>query len=298
MYFSNFILKEILPFKKVLMAISGGPDSLALLHAAIPLKRDFEMGVVHVDHGWRKESRQEALHLKRLSEDLGFPFYLKVLDLNGFKGNLELKSREERYRFFEEICQKYGYEVVLLAHHRDDQAETILKRILEGASLPALSGMKKNNRRFIRPFLDFTKEELIKSLKGAFYFEDPTNQDVKFLRAKMRQEILPYLEAEFGKKITKPLVRFGLEMQELSEGMKKKYEKWIFQDELDLSEVEYDYERRFIIREWLKKKGGCPSFAVLDEIMKALERPGKKRKWIVEGATVEIKGVHLKIMGL
>ena len=136
--------------RPVLIGLSGGPDSMALLHLLreCAQKKDLRIGVAHVNHCWRAESSYEAAQLEELVKNLGYSFHLKVLNPSELTGNLEDACRRERLAFFNELTHAYGYQAVILGHHRDDQAETVLKRFLEGASLVNLKGMEEIKRLF------------------------------------------------------------------------------------------------------------------------------------------------------
>lgn len=208
----------------ILLALSGGPDSLALffLLEEARQKRDFVLEVVHVDHGWREESKQEAQALSLLSARYGFPFHLHVLPPDGEEGNREERAREGRLAFFAQIVRERGAQAICLGHQRDDQAETVLKRLFEGASLPSCHGMEPSSRRrellLWRPLLFFPKEELLLFLKkrGEGYFQDSSNFDPRYTRVRLREQVLPLLEKEFGKKVRDNLVHLAEDAGELS----------------------------------------------------------------------------------
>ena len=174
---------------------------MALYHLLVEAKDhfDFSLLLLHVDHGWRKESQQEAEALQAL------PFPLCVAKLNLEGNNLEEKSRDARYAFFTEMAKKYDFSTVLLAHHQDDLAETVLKRVLEGANLDKQGGMTSvslmDGLTLWRPLLTCTKTALKKYLGERDHFTDPTNESDRFLRGRMRNTILPQLEGVFGKNI-------------------------------------------------------------------------------------------------
>lgn len=209
----------------LLLAFSGGPDSLALLHLLLNyrLKRSFPLALAHVDHGWRKESGNEAQEIARMAEKLGLPLHQAILHPEEMEGNLEASCREARLGFFSELCKKHHYQAVLIAHHANDFAETVLKRVFEGSSLPYLCGLRPVTEVYEvtlwRPLLSITKQTLLnwlaeRSLKG---FDDHTNRDPQYLRARFRTHILPQLSAVFGKEVSPGLCRIGMEAAELRE---------------------------------------------------------------------------------
>ena len=280
--------------RRVLVAFSGGPDSQALLFA-LSLNKNIEIGVAHVDHGWRKESAREAADLKKQVEALGLPFYLKTLDPEKFIGNKEQVCREARYAFFKEICDREGYQAVFLGHHRDDLAETILKRILEGASIVAMGGIKKSSVMhdilILRPLLDVSKKDLMQILKDQHiqYIEDETNFDPQYLRGKFRKKILPGLNENFGKSVNEPLVRFGKECMELTEFMKSRFKDKLTQKKmLDFSTIETRFETKWLASTWLKKEGLTPSHAVLEDMAEAILGKQGNKSFLVNGGSVEV----------
>lgn len=193
----------------LLLALSGGPDSMALFHLLKESQHPFE--VAHIDHGWREESREEATYLQSVVD---VPFHLKKLQKA--PKNLEDVARKERLAFYKEVLEKRKLGGVLLAHHADDLAETVLKRIFEGARLTKLVGLEKESVvdgiLLLRPLLDFRKKQILSYLKDTKYFVDPTNMD---LRSRMRRDILPLLTEHFGKEIVPSLCRLSAYSKEL-----------------------------------------------------------------------------------
>jgi tRNA(Ile)-lysidine synthase len=194
--------------KKILLAFSGGSDSRCLLELILSYKtKKIDLHLAHIDHGWRGQSKNEAKELQKEAEKRNIVFHLLTLEKEKVNGNLEDYCRNRRYDFFQELQKKYNYQAVLLAHHGDDVAETTLKRILEGAHLPYLVGMKSickyRSLTVWRPLINNSKEEITRFLKEKkhSYIDDYTNRDEKFLRAKMRGTIIPKLSKMFGKDV-------------------------------------------------------------------------------------------------
>lgn len=209
----------------LLLALSGGTDSRLLLELLCELQQQlkFPLAVAHVDHRWRHSSEAEAKELQRLVEKRGLPFHLKVLDPTSIKGNLEAACRTARLHFFKQLSLLHGYQAVFLAHHADDQAETVLKRLFEGVSLPYLKALRPvtaiDELTVWRPLLEIRKDVLIEELqkRSIHAFEDETNQDPRFLRGRMRTCILPFLNGAFGKSIHAHLQTLSDETQELQD---------------------------------------------------------------------------------
>ncbi|MBR1091188.1 tRNA lysidine(34) synthetase TilS [Bradyrhizobium manausense] len=191
----------------LVLAVSGGPDSVALMWLAARWRRSLARGpdltVVTVDHGLRKESAREAREVKQLAADLGLPH--RTLRWRGAKPEtgLPAAAREARYRLLAKAARAAGASHVLTAHTRDDQAETLLMRLLRGSGIAGLSAMARLSARdgliLARPLLDVPKSQLIATLKRARidFADDPTNRDAAFTRPRLRA-LLPQLAAEGG----------------------------------------------------------------------------------------------------
>lgn len=243
----------------LLLALSGGPDSMALYHMLQQTQIPF--AVAHVNHNWRAESAAEAEFLRNY---VTVPFHLHTLNPNTHSGNLEDGCRRERLAFFRSLMAEQGYQAVLMGHHADDQAETVLKRLFEGAYLSALGAMKPSatidDVRIFRPLLKVRKGALLDYCHQHElpYFKDQTNEDERFLRAKMRRTLIPQLSATFGKEIAQPLEHLAEEAHELESYLEKKVATLLAQGQLGpfgwMLEVPLEtppVELRFLLRKLL-----------------------------------------------
>jgi len=194
-------LSQVIPaHTALLVAVSGGIDSMVLLHGLTQISGVLKLrvGVVHVDHGLRDCSKNDAEFVRDESANLGYPFYLEKLNPPAEGENIEAWGRKERYRFFKEIRERHNFDWVLTAHNANDVAETLLMRLISGKELNSIS-FKEERRRLIRPLLNVPRtiiEKYSKEHKVNFR-EDPTNKDENFLRNKVRRTLLPILQAEF-----------------------------------------------------------------------------------------------------
>jgi tRNA(Ile)-lysidine synthase len=191
----------------LVLAVSGGPDSVALMWLAARWRRSLLRGpqltVVTVDHGLRPEAAREAREVKRLATELGLAH--RTLRWRGTKPKtgLPAAARDARYRLLAEAARKAGASHVLTAHTRDDQAETLLMRLVRGSGLAGLSAMARLTERdgivLARPLLDVPKSQLVATLKRAKigFADDPTNRDTAFTRPRLRA-LLPQLAMEGG----------------------------------------------------------------------------------------------------
>jgi tRNA(Ile)-lysidine synthase len=237
-HLKQFLLKHAKLENPFLLAFSGGPDSMALFLLLEKLKQenfcDFE--VAHLDHGWRKESFEQAKNLQKWVEGRNIIFHFKKVTFQTSK-DLENEARQKRYEFFFSLMKKKKYEALILAHQKEDVIETVLKRVLEGSHLCNLYGMQSVvnyvNHKILRPFLDISKDDLKVFLakKKAFYIEDETNFSSSYLRGRMRSKILPNLQQEFGKEFKENLYllsKRSLELKEYWENKISCYQKKIY----------------------------------------------------------------------
>lgn len=271
----------------LLLALSGGADSLCLFYALLEVQKQLpvKFHVAHVDHGWRSESASEAEALKSLVDSHSIPYHFRILDPALIQGNVEDYCRNQRILFFKELCQAYGLKGVLLGHHGDDQAETVLKRLFEGASLGRLAGLQPVSRLdgvvLLRPFLNLSKQEIIAWLQARDLvpFEDYTNNDDKFLRARMRSTMIPWLSEAFGKKVSDPLRHLGTEALEWRDYLDSKIEPYGQQIVygpvgmyLDLSNQMPTalLELKALVRLFCEKGGVLPSRQIVDDAAGAI----------------------------
>ncbi len=205
-----------------LLAFSGGCDSLFLFY--LLKTQNVPFIAVHVDYGWRASSYAEACALESLCAKEQVPFILRrVPSEERTEKDMENHARRFRYALFRELAVSKGCAGVFLGHHADDQAETVLKRTLEGAHLDSLRGMRVrsyyDNLCLLRPLLHVSKREIQKTLdsKGIVYIRDSTNLDQKFLRGRLRVTIFPLLSSLFGKNIVPPLLTLAEDSEGLSD---------------------------------------------------------------------------------
>jgi len=199
----------------VVAALSGGPDSVALLDALVTLGNagGFRVVAAHLDHALRPGSDADARFCAALCAGLGVPFHTAVADVRGRAARdgdgLEAAARQERYAFLSRIKDAAGAVVVAVAHTRDDQAETVLLRLLRGAGSVGLAAMRPRAGDVIRPLLRASRTQVLEhlALRGLDCCEDPSNGDPAFLRNRVRHEPLPYLEARFNPRICETLAR-------------------------------------------------------------------------------------------
>ena len=184
---------------KVIVCVSGGSDSVAMLHLLQRLKKllCLELSVLYFNHRIRSESDQEQEFVKSLAKKYKIPFLFKIKnDLKPHQKGLQEVAREWRIRESLKILESLGGDYIATGHHADDQVETLLLKLLRGAHISNLKGMHWINPPFIRPLLNCNKLELQDYLKrnNFSWLEDSSNQSKKYLRNRVRLELIPLLE--------------------------------------------------------------------------------------------------------
>ena len=212
---------------QILVALSGGPDSVCLLHILYKLKDKFNLnlGAIHINHMLRgEESDKDEEYIVKLCDELRIKHYVKRINIEyvakDSNVSLEVAGRNERYKAFEEIRTKYGYNKIAVAHNANDQAETVLMRVMRGTGLEGLTGIKaKREDGIIRPILCLSRQEIEeyceeKRLNPRI---DASNYERIYSRNKVRLDILPYMKEHFNKDIIDTLNRMTILLQKDNE---------------------------------------------------------------------------------
>jgi tRNA(Ile)-lysidine synthase len=204
------------PGSRVAVAVSGGADSVCLLHAMRELAPQFGMslaGVAHLNHHLRGEaSEEDERFVAAMAANLGLPFYHAAARLSGEPGNLEQSARRARREFFSGLIRDGVADLVALGHTRDDQAETVLFRILRGSGLSGLAGIfPVTQEGFIRPLIDVTRADVEAFLRsrGIAWREDASNQEPRFARNRIRHDLLPQLARDWNPQIGEALAHLA-----------------------------------------------------------------------------------------
>lgn len=291
---------------RVLLAVSGGPDSLALLDIFDRLKDDWnlDIGVFHLNHCLREAAAEEAEFVKEVCEARNIPCWLEKVDVKDVKekkgSSLEETAREIRLALLCKYAKKKEMDAVALGHQANDRAETVIFNLIRGAGLPGLTGISpKSYHRdypFIRPLLKFTKDQLEnycheRSLEPRI---DSSNFSTDYDRNKIRQELIPYLEKNFNPELisilnsTADLISSENEfLQELAKKVFVQYSKMVKEHRIDLEieplkEVDMVLRRRVWRITISKLKGSTEgyykdNFAMLEDIINnSADKEGNK----------------------
>ena len=207
---------------KVLVGVSGGPDSVALLHILLKFTPDFftSIGIAHLNHSLRKhDSDNDVIFVKNIADELKIPYFTETKNTLAYQRQNRLcteeAARQVRYNFLIQTAENNRFNKIATGHHADDNAELVLMYLLRGSGLSGLSGIPpvrtvlSGNIQIIRPLINLTKLEIIDFLreKKLTYIIDKSNKDTKYLRNKIRHYLLPSLAKNYNPGIFKTLNR-------------------------------------------------------------------------------------------
>ncbi|MCM8830330.1 MAG: tRNA lysidine(34) synthetase TilS [Candidatus Omnitrophica bacterium] len=300
------ILKEVRQFVEdralikngdsVLVAVSGGPDSVFLFYFFHYLKKfhRISLSVAYIHHHLRKEADEELKFVERLAKRYKTPFYYRDIFIKE-KSGIEEKARKERYKALYIIAKKAKCNKIAVGHNLDDQVETVIMRFIKGAGLAGLAGISPERHLFpkskitvIRPLLFLEKKDILKFLeeKQIEYRKDETNLSIDFFRNRIRLEVIPFL-SKYNPQLKKKIAQISFLIQDdfffiLREGYKA-FEKIVKGDVLNMAEYrKLDISiKRILAGILIEKITGNPyrSYNKIRQLVEYLDRyPGKKLK--------------------
>ncbi|MBL7180738.1 MAG: tRNA lysidine(34) synthetase TilS [Pseudomonadota bacterium] len=207
------------PQDSVLVGVSGGPDSVALLHALITLASglSLKLGVAHLNHGLRLQaSDDDAIFVASLADRFDLPFYVHKVDVRKYQHDnrlsLEEAGRRVRYAFLTDLAAKGRFDKIALGHHADDNAELVLMNLFRGSGPLGISGIPPvRGVKIVRPLIKLRRSDILEYLKlnGLTYVSDRTNLDLKHLRNRVRHQLIPLLKTSYNPKIIETLNRLA-----------------------------------------------------------------------------------------
>ena len=233
------------PSDRVLVAFSGGADSVYLARALLELSREwgFVVELIHVNHQIRgEEAERDEMFCKSFAEENGIRIHICRGDVPKMvqeqKYSLEEAARIYRYRCIEETAEQYGFQKVAIAHHQDDQAETVLFQMLRGSGVRGMGGMCPRNGRYIRPLLFLRHDQIVRELGqiSQAWCEDSTNQEADCSRNQIRLKILPLLEECVNRRSSEHLARTAARMQEVQAFLEEELAKRLPELVVDFTE--------------------------------------------------------------
>ena len=292
----------------LILCVSGGSDSIALLHLCHQLSRLFrwQLHILHFHHGLREESDEEARFVRNLSQRLNLEFHLRTTrDFQSDTSGLQEKARNWRRTEALKLREEIRADSILTAHHAEDQLETWLLKWLRGAHLSGLQGMSRSDPPFIRPLLDFRKNMLSDFLKenGFEWREDASNQDSKYMRNRVRNELLPLLRTLSREGIESRIRDLDSQSRLLQKELESQYQIWLEKtgpvSELPISVIESESEflqQEILVRFITRKTGIALSYRQLEKIWTLVSNSTNPWSYHLEGEwTINCEGGKLSL---
>lgn len=251
----NFLKENISASSSVVIAVSGGPDSMCLLSLLLSLQKSKNLKIIvaHVNHKIRVESEKEAKMVEDYCHENGCIYELYTIDEYQNTKFSEEDARRKRYAFFQKLLTKYSSPYLLTAHHGDDLVETVLMRLSRGSNIKGFASIKRitvnDTYKTLRPLLTTTKENILHYLEenNIPYALDASNNDLKYTRNRYRHQVLPFLKKE-NKNVHKKYLKFSQELEAYENFVRQYIEKkqYISENEIDVSKIkeESDFIKR------------------------------------------------------
>lgn len=293
------ILPMLVPSdSRILVAVSGGPDSVALFHILNRYAKEegqhISLVISHIHHGVRKESDQEEVLVKKIAAEFNAEISVHRFKAKEYADNanksFQEAAREWRYARFREDQEKYGCDLIATAHHMGDQAETVMYRLLRGSGTAGLGGIYPFTSGIIRPLLTVSKRELLEycNIEGLSFAIDQSNFEKIYARNRIRLELLPLLEKNYNSRIEEALSRTAELLRWDEDYIQKQvlllWEKYCCQPELNKTVVSYEawLEPEAILsrifRLAAKKVSGDPR-GLEYKFIKILMEEGRQKGW-------------------
>jgi len=238
----DFLMAYSLKNSSLLVGVSGGVDSMVLLHGLLELSEEngLSLEIAHLNHGLRGESADEdAEFVRRHAGKLGLKATIERRNVKKYQDNsissIEEAARKIRFEYLSEVAAENGMDYIALGHNKDDQAETILMHIIRGAGLRGLAGMHEKRGKYIRPLLDVSSGEVeeFAEERGIPHRIDKTNKDQSFTRNRLRHDLIPKIQNDYNPRVVDNLARMGHLVREARGVLEDKVDKiW---SELSLS---------------------------------------------------------------
>jgi len=304
--------------KNLLVAVSGGQDSLCLIKLLLDLqyKWGWNLAIAHCDHCWREDSQANAHHVANLAKTWNTPFYLKTANQ---PINTEATARNWRYQALTDIAQCYNYQYIITGHTASDRAETLLYNLIRGTGADGLQALTwqrplTNNITLVRPLLEITRpqtEQFCQEFNLPIW-EDSTNQNLQYARNRIRQELIPYLKENFNPQVEANLAQTAELLQAEVDFLEQTALQWRLeasaksaQDDLQISrrtlkKAPLAVQRR-VMRQILQEiLPHTPNFEHIEKLTALITAPNRSQTDPFPGgftATVQDDWIYLTLSG-
>ena len=269
----------IAPNDKILVAVSGGPDSISLLNILYELK--YNICVAHVNHGLRENAKLDEEYVLKFCEDRNIPVFIKRVNLKEMLNGMttEEAGRKVRYDFFNEIIEKEKCNKIATAHNSNDSAETVLMNIIRGSGISGLKGIEAIRGNVIRPLIEITRKEIEEycDSENLNPRHDESNDELLYTRNKVRLKLIPYIEENINSNVVNNINRLSNIVSEEEKFIEK--------------EVEKCYEEGLIAKEENKIIFNLKKFNNLDVVLR--KRLIKKSIINLLGNAKDIERIHI-----
>ena len=305
----NFAFQNALWEKnsKLIVGVSGGPDSVCLLDVFVKLtkKYNLKLHIVHVNYELRGEdSKKDEIFVRELAKKYNIEVTVLKPKKRTYKGNLENCLRNIRYDFFEKVRSELDYDLIAVAHNQDDQAETVLMRIIRGSGLAGLGGIRIKTRNIIRPLLQTSKTDILAYLKAnnLKYRIDKSNFEKKFTRNSIRHGLLPYIEKSFNPEIKTTLAEWSKSVAddyEFIEKSSRHFKSFVCENGRskfsadEFEKLPFSMQRQILRNIFIDLKGATTDIesSQIEELAKVVKsKKSKSQKASIGGLNISKKG--------
>lgn len=305
---------SVLAGDRVVVAVSGGADSVCLLHLLKSLFTDcpLRLHVAHLNHGLRPEAIDELRFVEALAKTWNLPFTAETLDSAHYnkKGSVQMQARQQRYRFLKDVARNLEAKWIALGHNADDQAETLLMRILRGSGMSGLSGIPAmRDGLIIRPLLGCTRHEIMEELArhGISFIEDPSNKKRVYQRNRIRQHLIPILES-YNPKVKTTLCRevallrdenhfIAQSLSAILPALEIRFEPGSVIFKIEKIVALHPALQRRVLCFGIERLGGQPEFEAVEAVRQQMISVESGRKLSLPGFLIaQKKGMILKLM--
>ena len=300
--FENQVLETIKKYNliesgdRIVLGISGGPDSISMLNVLYKLKEELNIKiyVAHINHGLRENAKLDEKYVEKFCEEKSIEFYCLHANVGKLaqesKRGLEEVGRDVRYKFYDEVLEKVGANKVAIAHNMNDNAETIIMNIVRGAGIAGLKGIEPINGKYIRPLIE-VKREVIEEYcleNNLNPRHDESNDDNIYTRNKIRNVVIPYIIKELNPNIIETINRLSKiakdDIDYLKLQTEKEYESLVIEEKLDV----YNKQKKATIILDLKKFNNAEKAIQKRVILLSINK--------IFGSTKGIESVHIDDM--
>jgi tRNA(Ile)-lysidine synthase len=299
--------------RSLLVAVSGGQDSLCLMRLLLDLqpKWGWSLAIAHCDHRWRSDSEANAFYIKQLAQDWQVPYYSAIAPQ---PPQSEAGARQWRYQILAELAVTHQYHAVVTGHTASDRAETLLYNLIRGSGADGLQALTWKRELvsgvdLVRPLLEISRTETAQFCEAAQLkiWQDSTNQDWRYARNRIRQELIPYLQTHFNPQAEQAIAQTAELLRAEVDCLAALADDWWQQatgpsstsppplQRIVLRQAPLALQRR-VLRRWLQSLSTAPNFEQIEKLVALLHAPNRSQTDpFPGGAIAQVKGEWIEI---